>query len=78
MQTVELIQHPLLEKHNLKRATRTLSWIKNFVNNNSVKVKPKRKKEPLPTNETEFELMEMINIYQNKHEDKIQFKQNNT
>ena len=71
---MELIQHQLLKRHNLKRATRTLTWIRRFINNSRVKEKVKRKKGPLSTNETEFELMEMIKIYQNK-QGETKFKQ---
>ena len=60
---MELIQHQLLKRHNLKRATRTLTGIRRFINNSRVKEKVKRKKGPLSTSETEFELMEMIKIY---------------
>ena len=52
IQTTELIQHQLL-----KRATRTLAWIRRFINNSRVKEKVKGKKGPLSTNETEFELV---------------------
>ena len=65
-QTVELIQHQLLEKHNLKRANRILAWIRRFINNSRVKEKVQRNKRQLSTNETEFELMEMIKIYQTR------------
>ena len=75
VQTTELIQHQLLKRHNLKRATRTLAWIRRFINNSRVKEKAKRKKGPLSTNKTEFELMEMIKIYHNKHEGETKFKQ---
>ena len=44
---MELIQHQLLKRHNLKRATRTLTWIRRFINNSRVKEKVKRKKGPL-------------------------------
>ena len=67
---MELIQHQLLEERNLKRATKTLAWIRRFIDNNRVKEKVKTKKEPLSTHETEFKLMEMIKIYQNNLESK--------
>ena len=63
---MELIQHQLLEKHNLKRATRTLAWIRRLINNSRANEKVKRKKGLLSTNESEFQLMEIIKIYQNK------------
>ena len=72
---MELIQHQLLEKHNLKKANRVLAWIRRFINNSRVKEKVQRKKRQLSTNETEFKLMEMIKIYQNKHEGETKFKQ---
>ena len=52
-----------------------MAWIRRFINNSRIKEKVKRKKGPLSTNETEFELMEMIKIYQNKYEDEAKFKQ---
>ena len=67
---MELIQHQLLEKRNLKRTTRTLAWIRRFIDKNHVKEKVKTKKEPLSTHETEFKFMEMIKIYQNNLESK--------
>ena len=45
------------------------------MNNSRVKEKVKRKKGPSSTSETEFELMEMIKIYKNKHEGETKFKQ---
>ena len=54
----------------LKRATKTLAWIRRFIDNNRVKEKVKTKKELLSTHETEFKLMEMIKIYQNNLESK--------
>ena len=65
----------MLKRHNLKRATGTLAWIRRFSNNSRVKEKRQKKKGPLSTNETEFELIEMIKIYQNKHEGETKFKQ---
>ena len=72
---MELTQHQLLEKHNLKRATRTLAWIRRLINNSRANEKVKRKKGLLSTNESEFQLMEMIKIYQNKRKGETQFKQ---
>ena len=69
---MELIQHQLLKRHNL---TRTLAWIRRFINNSRGKEKVKRKKGTLLTNETVFELLEMIKIYQSKHEGETKFKQ---
>ena len=51
-----------------------MALISRFINNSRVKEKVKRKKGPLSTNETEFELMEMIKIYQNK-QGETKFKQ---
>ena len=56
IQTTELIQHQLLKRHNLKRARRTLAWIRRFINNSHLKERVKRKKGPLSTTETEFEI----------------------
>ena len=56
IQTTELIQHQLLKRHNLKRTRRTLAWIRRFINNSRVKERVKRKKGPLSTNVTEFEI----------------------
>ena len=75
IQTTELIQHQLLKRHNLKRATRPSAWIRRSINNSHVKEKVKRKKGPLAANETEFELMEMIKISQSKYEGEAKFKQ---
>ena len=75
IQTTELIQHQLLKRHNLKRATRPLAWIRRSINNSRVKEKVKRKKGPLSANETELELMEMIKISQSKYEGEAKFKQ---
>ena len=72
---MELIQHQLSEKHNLKRATRTLAWIRKLINYSRANEKVKRKKGLLSTNESGFQLMEMIKIYQNKRKGETQFKQ---
>ena len=72
---MRLIQRQLLKRHALKRTTRTMAWIRRFINKSRVKEEVKRKKGPLSINETEFELIEMIKIYQSKHEGETKFKQ---
>ena len=72
---MRLIQRQLLKRHDLKRTTRTLAWIRRFINKSRVKEEVKGKKGPLSINETEFELIEMIKIYHSKHEGETKFKQ---
>ena len=52
-----------------------MAWIRRLINNSRLKEKVKRKKGPLSTNEAEFELIEIIKIYQSKHEGETKFKQ---
>ena len=72
---MRLIQRQLLKRHDLKRTTRTLDWIRRFINKSRVKEEVKGKKGPLSINETEFELIEMIKIYHSKHKGETKFKQ---
>ena len=43
IETMELIQHQVVNRHNLKRATTALASIRKFINNSHVKEKVKRK-----------------------------------
>ena len=54
------IQHELLERFNLKKTLRILSWIQRFTINCNIKEWKKRSKGPLTTNEINPELTEMI------------------
>ena len=54
------IQYQLLERFNLKKTLRILSWVQSFTINCYIKEWKKRSKGPLTTNEINPELTEMI------------------
>ena len=65
----------LLNKFNLKKTERIISWIQRFIYNSKVKGKEKRKRGPLTTDEVRSSLQKLIKIYQLEYESNPAFKE---
>ena len=62
------IQYQLLERFNLKKTLRILSWVQRFTINCNIKERKKRSKGPLTTKEIDLQLTKMILDNQSRSE----------